>query len=347
MAALRHSFILLTLSCLLTACASSDSGEEPAAAGAMRFGVDAVSRAALTTSGNLSSHPFAVFGDMANVDDLSDDKWISVLNATEVRYDASAKQWDYDDTRYWFPGYQYSFVAVHPAGASRIRDFNFSDNQLKFTYTQPSDYKTTEDILVAAHRRNFFDGNSSPVIFSFSHILSNINIRVTYINPVSDAKPLIVNSVDFIDVPLIATYAITPAPLSSTASMTGDFTFSPDSFEGWTITDRGNLSVRFPDTADQIRGIPPDSKPHLLFSSSDALLLIPNPAAPTELTVSYTTYDATGSHPVSETFSIPQGWRPGMNYTLSFEITNGKTLFSVDVSPWLPGDDIEATVPRK
>ncbi len=318
--------------------------------GAMEFEVAELSRASVTTSQNITASPFAVYGDMTF---NANQSRTVIFNGSEVSFSGTANKWQYSDTQYWFPNHEHSFVAVHPypdaANAPCLSDIRYnSDSQLKFKYTYPTgNYKDAADVLAATHRRSYSgSGNVPPVRFSFAHILSNINIQVIYYNPSFDAVPLTVRGISFRNIPVEACYSVAPAKLSGNA-MTYDYVTDPESYEGWTITKRGDLDIKFPDTGDDSRLIPPDYAPHQLFSGSDALLLLPNPETPTEMTISYTNYTGSERHDNTDTLSIPISWRPGYNYTLSFSVIHDKLLFSYEVEEWKFEEPTTTTVPRK
>lgn len=338
---------MLTLSCLMASCGSSEP-TEPADRSAVRFDNEALSRTTLTTSDNLTDRPFAVYADMQRIDSPDDDKFVTVCDGLEVRYDASEKEWTYDDTRYWFPQFQYSFIAMHPANASGVTNPKISNNQLKFKYRQPSDYKRADDILLAVHRRNYTGGPTYPVRFRFEHLLSNIDVSVTYTDPDSEAAAIQVQDITIYDIPTQAEYAVTPAQLSPNAQMTSDYAVNPESIDGWNITNYGTVKTKFVST-NKAATIPNDNTPHSLFSAGDALLLLPNPEEETEMEISYAVVDAKGNAgPIqTETAVIPNGWLPGRRYLLSMLIVKGIVQFTVDVTEWEYTDPIETIVPRK
>ncbi len=342
----RHIILLLILSALAASCETQE--QEPVAAPtpgcAMEFDVEPLSRASLTTAKNLYAAPFAVYSDWSKTEDIFHNGFFG----ERVAYDASTGSWKHENTQYWWPDFEHSFVAVHPhEAANTIRELKYAENTLSMIVIMPSNYTDAVDILTATHRRNYIDGNSSPVVFKFDHILSNFNIRVSYTNPAEDAAPLFVNSISFEDVPTQATYRLTPAPLTGSSTMTSDYVLDPDSYDGWLNQRNGTVSLTFREARDSKRTIPADGKPHDLFSADDALLMIPNPDAPTDMIITYTTADSAGEHQKSERLSIPQGWHAGMSYTLSLSITEGKIEFSISVAEWEETDPINTIVPRK
>lgn len=322
----------------LTACQSG--ADEPDGSGhgkEMVFTTEVLSRAAVTTSDNIISKPFAVYGD------LNHGSLIVMFDGMHVTY--SGNQWVYANTQYWFPGFQYSFVALHPADTQWVSDILYANSNLKFTYSQPANYKDASDLLVSAHRRDYAGGDTDAVCFSFSHILTNVNVLVSYNAPSTGTTSITIDDLTFRNIPLKSTYAIEPAPLAAGSSMTSDWVNDEGSLKGWTVNSEGSLEITF--AADEPRVVQANKGSFPLFSSDDPLLLLPNPynpSLPAELEFNYTTN--TGK---TETVSaiIPKGWNPGTSLTLSLEIGEGMVQFSVTVDDWKDGTTTNTTVPRK
>ncbi len=332
----------------MVACSSSQEPQEQSSSSAMKFSVELGSRAVITSNDNITAYPFAVYGDMISNDGTtSESSPITIHDATKVSYNSQTKQWGYDKTQYWFPGFQYSFVAVqpHPDNAKWLSSFLYSKDRLKFTYTQPSDYKSAPDLLISAHRRDYAGGDADPVRFRFDHILTNVNVLVAYKGFSSGPSSITINELTFNNIPVKSTYSIMPAPLTGDSKMTSDWVNGEGSVDGWTVDRWGSTNIKFRSDAPRIVQANKDALQ--LFSNSDVLLLLPNPYDPdfpSELELNYTTN--TGQ---TETVSaiIPRGWSPGSNLTLSMEINNGLVQFSVSVEPWKDGSSTNPTVPRK
>ncbi len=335
---------------MLTAC-QSDVDEPEVGENAMIFTPEIASRAALISQNNLTGSPFAVFGDMLPISDTDNSHLVKIHNATEVRYDGS--QWTYDETSFWIPGYQHSFIALYPANAPGYSDMTYADSQVKFTYSYPlDDYRRASDLLIASHRRNYYEGaTTSPVTFRFGHILSNYNIRVSYVDPSITADKMVVTGVTFKDIPTKATFAVTPAPLAGGSSMTSDYVYDSSTMDAWTVDARGDLEIKF--TGDDVREISKDGEKYPLFTDSDALMLLPNKASdqktpvPTQMILYYTTFETPEGQPRTAEITIPDGWSSGRNYTLSLTINKGAVKFSIEVTDWQPGSSTSTTVPRK
>ncbi len=340
----RYFLLFPVLACLMSSCSPQEPQEQPETS-TMSFSAELETRAALTGRDNLTSSPFAVFGDMTSLDPDKESSALTIHNATEVRYNPSGSEWVYDNTRLWFSGYQYSFIALHPAYNQSITGFEYKDNKLKFLYTQQSDYSTATDLMIATHRRNYSGERPDPVRFRFAHVLTNVNVKVAY-NAFSDGpKSINIVRLVFSNVPVKSEYEILPARLSANNKMTSDWETDIDSQKGWTVKDKGTLSVNFSGT--NTRKIEANKGAFWLFSDSDALLMLPNPDDPddrAEIEIDYTT--DTGE---TETYTakIPRGWEPGTNMTLSLRIDNGVVQFSVFVEDWKTGTTTNTTVPRK
>ncbi len=340
--------VQMTAALLLLSACQSGADEPEVTYNEMVFATEVSSRAYPVSNSNITSLPFAVFGDMTGTDDSADNNPVKIYDDTEVKYDASVKQWLCEDTRYWFPHFQYSFVALHPAKAACLSDYDYSvsDNQLSFTYKQPDDYKTTSDLLIATHRRNYNEGVTFPVSFTFKHILSNINIAVTYINPAPGTLPLKITGITFKNIPTGARYAVSPASLSPDGIMTYNFAYEPGTLDGWTIHDTGDVEIN--SSEEYIASIPNDDKRHEVFTENNPLFLLPNPKDDTVMEVKYTVLDDNGgSKEYTDTTVIPKGWMPGRKYLLSLQIKNERTQFSIDVIDWIETKPITTTVPRK
>ncbi len=339
----RHTFLSLILACLSAACNSPEPQEQPVSS-PMTFGAGLGSRANVTGNDNITAAPFVVYSDMTSMSPSSESSFITIHDATEVSY--SDGQWSYNNTKYWFPGFQYSFVAFHPAGTRYLTGFEYSKNRLEFRYTQPAQYQNAPDLLISAHRCNYAGGDADPVCFDFVHILTNVNILVTYEAPSSGPGSITINNLTFKNIPTESTYSIQPAPLTGDSEMTTDWVNDEDSHKGWSVNGRSNLGIDFSGLGKP-RTIQANKEAARLFTDSDALLLLPNPYdpdSPAELELNYTTNTGEGKN-LSAT--IPRGWDPGTSLTLSLKITHGLVQFSVSIEEWKDGSTTDTTVPRK
>ncbi len=344
----RLKRFMLVPAVMLGMAACQSGADEPDGGGhgdAMTFTTEVTSRTSVVSNSSLKQSPIVLFGDMKFGTKLV------VFNGTYLTFDDDSQKWMYTGTQYWFPKHEHSFAAYHPADASGLSDVRYSDSKLFFTYTYPIDnYKNTTDLLIATHRRLYVEeGIADPVRLKFSHILSNISVDVKVKAPPVEVQSLTVNKIIFKNIPSKASYEVTAADLTAGSSSTYDYANDDATFYGWTVEERADLVMQFPASGENSRIIPNDQKSHSLFTGSDALLLLPNPDSNTEMLISYTTTDATGSlvYDKTDKVTIPNDWKPGLSYLLALTIINGKTQFSIEVADWKQGDDTENTVPRK
>lgn len=336
-AKLIHIYILFT-ACLVSSCTSdepdiADGGKNSE----LSFAVSDISRTSVTTNLNFLGSEFTVYGDMKFMDF---DPTI-IFDKTTVTY--RNNRWNYGNTQYWLPKHEYSFVAVHPSDAAAISGTKYENNQLSFKYTLPDNYKTTDDFIVATHRRMAdYDPSvqdtpaASPVILNFWHIMSRINFRV---KNAGAADVVRMTKIELEGINKAGTFTIIPAPLSSGSKQTEDYNYS------WTgISNKGTLPAA-------IQVDIPEDKEMPLFTDDNALLMIPQPDNnEVILHITYTLIDA-GAQPEELTLTAQApigGWESGKIYTYSFdieEITKEITL-TVSVKNWQTPKASGITVPE-
>lgn len=327
----------------MAAC-ESQGPEGPSGGDAIvRFGVGEMSRAESTTNNNITESPFAIYGEMSFATKTR------VFDGTPVTYNPSADAWTYGEAQYWFPKHEHSFVALHPYGAPTISDYNYSDGRLELKYTYPADYMDATDALIAAHRRRIGEdaGSGNDMVrFSFAHILTNVNVLVSYSGPSSGPTHIRVDRMTIKNIPTVATYGIRPAPLTGGSTSTYDWTNDESSYHGWTVDLRGDVVIDFPASGGKERVVETNSDSRLLFGEGDELLLLPNPdysAVPAEVELTYTTSKGETEQVWS---TIPRGWAPGTGMTLSLAIDNGTVQFGISIGEWEQGTTSGTVVPR-
>lgn len=340
----RLIIISFLLACIMSACDSQEIEAQPDSS-TMKFSVELKSRADVVNNSNITEKPFVVYSDMIATGITDDTKFIPVHDATEVSFNNSAKEWTYDNTQYWFPGFEYSFVACYPAGNRAVTGISYAKNHLNFTYNQPSDYKSAPDLLISTHRRNYEGGRAEPVRFGFTHILTKINLQVTYNCAATGPANITIDNLTLRNIPTQSIYSIEPAQLTGDSKMTSDWVNDDDSQMGWKVKNRDTIIIKFTGVAPRI--VESNRGPFQLFSDNDALLLLPRPDDsddPAELELTYTT-DAGDTETVSAI--IPRGWDPGTSLTFSLRIDNGIVKFDINVADWQDGLPTNTTVPRK
>lgn len=336
--------ILPLVSCLLLGMTSCTSDNDPEMALAeLKFDLQQdVSRSSVTTNTNLKSQAFSVFGDMKYTDTSSGNAIthdnVEIFNDVRVSYDGS--KWVYDNPQCWFPDYVYSFVAMHPADATKkISNTTYSDNTLSFNYTLPANFTDTPDLLVATHRRMYKDKKSTPatpVKLKFSHIMSRVNISLKCEGAVDK---ITITKIELEGVNKTGTFTITPAPLSSGGEQTDDYSSS------WTgISNKGTLTANI-----NVDVNANDDKTYPLFPDDNALFVVPQ--ADSENGTMRITYVYGDTPPETLTAETKiGGWESGKiySYSLLVNIISRKIYMDlVSVKEWKPGSDNDVDVPRK
>ncbi|MDE7153184.1 MAG: fimbrillin family protein [Muribaculaceae bacterium] len=331
--------------CVISSCASDSLVNEEKGRVELSFATNGASRASVVTDINTKGARFAVCGDMIKGE--PDSKRIVIFNNTEVEYDGAS--WNYGETRYWFPGYEYSFVAIHPATllSGEDADSQYSNSTLSFRYTIPEsdgghiNMDELADIIAAAHRRKY-DNNDilsvSPVKLNFIHTMSRINFLLKY---EGQADKVTITKIELEGVDKTATFNLVPAPLSAGGSQTDDYSLSWDG-----ISDRGTLIADI--NADVNNG-----ETKSLCPDSYAIFMIPQPENNgITMKISYT---IDGDDDAEEQTLTAQttigGWEAGKiySYSLALNIVNEDVnmSFDVNVTEWKEGASTDISVPRK
>lgn len=142
---------------------------------------------ALTNADNITDNPFAVWGSYVNTANGGTHQ--TVFDAKEVRYETDA--WVYDDPQYWFPGFTYSFAALHPASALKTDAdaadgamVTFANGAMTLDYTISTDPSKRVDLLHAVAVKECGDylhdasPKPGPVDLQFAHILCQVHFVV-------------------------------------------------------------------------------------------------------------------------------------------------------------------------
>lgn len=173
---IRYRIYIPALMALMTAACTSTTDEPVAADGtAVSFTATAdKSSRAITTADNLGAQSFAVWADYYPASSQPEAA-TTVFAGSEVSYKDGS--WTYTDTRYWFPGMNYRFAAIHPAQAVAA-EYNGG------TCVAVDGFDVLAgkgvDLLGAYHVRECVAGQSQgAVAFAFRHLLSRLNFVAT------------------------------------------------------------------------------------------------------------------------------------------------------------------------
>lgn len=109
---------------------------------------------------------FAVWGAMVNGAES-----VEIFDGTEVTQ-VSAGNWTYSPERYWFDGWSYDFIALHPALSGVTYDIPGKSVAIV-------DFPTTQgtDLLIAKRTGITYDPVNPTVALQFSHMMSQISIQ--------------------------------------------------------------------------------------------------------------------------------------------------------------------------
>lgn len=322
---LRQFLFAAIALCLMVSCAADDPDAPLTDGVAMEFSVGADARS--SRAGTPFITQFAVFCDMR----LSyvETPLINMCN-TPVTYNQTSGLWEYDVKQYWYPKYEHSFIGFHPMPVLTAADTGtkYSNSQLSFTYTLPSDYKQTADIIVATHRRKYESGASEPVMMRFGHLLTLIDVApALYDNTLSSEDYINLLKFELTGFKAKANFAVTPATLQTT-DRTDDRQLTINGHEGESqlviefaepkriLNDGNNVSI--------LSDYPVMMLPQTFEVDSDAKIVL-----------SYTySYDSNTVKQLTILLSN-QKWEPGKSFTYRFTIDkNGPHFEEANITDW-------------
>ena len=327
------------LAALMVSCSSEDSEPQCAGSEELVFVTAEPSRAAVTTTTNLTAKPFAVYGDVCLATGESEPT--ELMNGRQATYNSSEKKWNYGTTLYWFPNHIHSFVALHPIEAINktrtVTDVKYSEGGLSFNYTHPSDYKNASDLLVATHRRRYdqeLGKTADPVSFTFEHILSVLDIRIMYNEELAYTNQN--NRIEITEIVLdginvSGSYDVRPDDLNETNARSGtdahvvrsgwsnlksgSRTFSGNVYKDWSA---GHVNQY--DTKSSV------FKP--VFENNDAITVLPKEAGDVTLTMKFRLY-VNITHAADHTLSTvlkDVEWKAGQKITYNLQVSVGEIL---------------------
>ncbi len=164
----QYNTILAVTFVAMASCATADGPDTKGDASPLVFTAGEVSRA-FTGNDNIIYNPFAVWGHFVPTGSV-DASPVTVFNGTEVYY-TKGNGWHYENTQYWFPGYSYSFAALHPASYIASKAVTYNGGALTVTGIKPG--VDGIDLLAATASRDCVAGQTMrPVTLNFSHQLS-------------------------------------------------------------------------------------------------------------------------------------------------------------------------------
>lgn len=329
-------FLFFT-ACLVSSCTSDSPDVKPVDKGVeLSFAVKGLTRGSVITDISTPGSKFAVFGDM-KVPEATDANPVVVFNNTEVSY--IGNQWIYLDAQYWVPKHEHSFVAVYPISVVGSESLlSYSRSRLSFIYAvsttsnnqvNKADFK---DIIGATHRRYYTNGDVLPVSFSFSHLMSLIDISPGFSDNMMDENAYIqFHKVELTGIKNKATFNIEPAPRSE-GIQTDDRMIEVTGQEGENV-----LTITFADPKKIMNKVANVS----LFDDNDAIIMFPQTfavEADAAILLTYTVND----NPENITVSIPLNqteWRTGKSYNYKCSLDRVGMIFNTTtINDWVPKD---------
>lgn len=107
-----------------------------------------------------------------------------ILRQETVR--CAAGVWSYDNVRYWQQGATYDFYALYPHDVPQAVLADTDAGQTPRMTVTDFDTRRAEDLMVAEKVALAYAGSPSPVVFTFRHLLSKVEI-VGRIDPALEA----------------------------------------------------------------------------------------------------------------------------------------------------------------
>ncbi len=327
---LQRIHITTALAVLLatTSCSDSNDATQPSdPARALSFAAYNGSRSLVEKDNDLQTGCFAVWGEFVSI--VKPGNPVRVFTATPVTYSPDTGSWGYTDTQYWFPGQDYSFVAIHPASLAADAQYNGGTSITLTDYNVIAENHKGIDLLADAATRQCIGGSMDVVNFRFKHLLTQLNF-VPRVNPAVTQK-VIIESASVYGIP-------------STGTWTG---FNADGSAKWTVStgsgDMTTLNNPLGAVSTEMTVTPGDTNNKTLFTNVNPLLCIPQ-AIPHDAVfrVTYHYEDSPERHNTSvyrlqlASTTLTNGWEAGKTYRYTFEIgSNDFILFSKpEVVPW-------------
>lgn len=329
-----HTYLLPFIACLVFSCVSdSPDYTAPDNETELTFTVAELSRASVTTGINTPGSKFAVYGDI-KVSEASNADPTIIFNKTEVEYVGNT--WSYDNTQYWFPKHDHSFVAIFPVSiVSPENDPQYSGSELSFTYTIPASSENeiakndVVDILGATHRRYYEPGDVVlPVSLRFSHMMTLINIGMSMNDNVMGTDAYIqLKKIEFSGLKNKATFKILPAQILSN-NQTDDRLIDVIDQEGET-----KMTIEFAESK-KIMNL---AETVSLFDANDAIIMLPQEFAAdsqAKIIFTYAVNDEQETAQVSCPLKLMK-WESGKSYLYNFMIERTGVKFdNYEINPW-------------
>ena len=165
---MKNFLKILPLICLCLAC-SNDIGETPNGQKTIGFGAKMENTRAVAGLPDVQANGFSVWGGYSANEHLFDGRKVTYTASNWV-CEGPAEVWTLNNL--------YSFLAIYPVQNADRVTASTTDSKVhhQFSYRVRSNAET--DLLIATRQLTFAESRNGSVDLTFSHALSNINIKV-------------------------------------------------------------------------------------------------------------------------------------------------------------------------
>lgn len=330
-------YLVFIAAWLPVSCTSkADDDVNPGNGTEMVFDATCGTRSSITTD----IDKFAVYGDMIPLNE-NIVSYSIIFNKTLVSYISGS--WRYEGIQYWYPGHEYSFVALNPVHALDLDENRaYTGSGLSFSYRIPTSVSNKSlannngaDILVATHRRSYgLNDTPTAVSLKFKHVMSLINLAPAYYdNTKEDDDYIKIHKVELSGIKGKSLFEIMPAARGSNRQ-TDEMIISVTGQEDANISIELDIPLMLKNKSENIS----------LFGNNDALIMLPqvfSANSEAQITLTYTINDDTSEKQVNIALNDLK-WESGKSYFYKFTIERtGVELNTCEIKPW---NDIEDNI---
>lgn len=333
----KLTYLLICIAFLVSSCNSDTIDDISLTKGSeLSFNVSNVSNLS-RSSVTASINEFDVYGDIKS---MAGESSSPIILFDKKKVEFINDSWCYEGTQYWIPNYEHSFVAIHPETIFETDNTpRYLNSQLSFEYSIPASGNVA-DILAATHRRLYVNNGSDEtfdnrIIFTFSHLLSLINIAPAFDDSsMSNEAYILFHKLELSGISTKAQFDILPASRLS-GSSTYDMEVDINGQE------YGNYTIEFPMPVK----VENNAKNVSLFDDNDAIIMLPQTFtadSEAKITLSYTI----NGDDLMNQIDLPLNnlkWESCKSYIYRFIIEKyGVKFESCEINPWnvIQGEEI-------
>lgn len=312
---MKNLLKILPLICLSMAC-SNDIGESPNGQKTIGFSAKMENTRAVAEKSDVEANGFSVWGGFSGNEYL--------FNGRKVTY--TATNWVCEGpTEVWTLNNLYSFLAIYPVQNADRVTASTTDSKVhhQFSYRVRSNAET--DLLIATRQLTFAESRNGSVDLTFSHALSNINIKVQK-NSANSNDNVVVQQISIKNINRSAVYN---TEFSKWENYQGVFDFAGSVNVALSVDDLGN-----PEMTEVISGL--CFLPQVINANS------------VQLSITYS-IEADGSIDfyTADAYIPETEWKKGMVYTYNLTLGAKKNdiLFGVpEVQDWNRTEEVGGSI---